>query len=622
MLESFFERAVWIAEVVLGLGLLIFLHELGHYIMAKRHKVRVEAFSLGFGKPIFSWRRGETEYRISMIPIGGYVKMAGEAITDERRGEPWELTSKTAWQRFQIFTAGAVMNLLVGFPLAILTFLVGQYEFSNEVGVPGVPESLAGMQPGDVIVRAGDRKIENMNKYRIEMVRRPNGSVVPVTVLRDGREVTFQVETRRSIWHHRTQPPSLLLGYVQPGSPAEAAGLREMDEVVEADGRRLYTWRQLDEIVRKSPGKPLRIKVRRRDDRWNASIHEAVVTPPPKESYALPEDARIFECVVGQVVNGLPAWDKLQPGDRIVRLDDREVQSWQDLKDVVEGAVNRPIRFFVSRGGKTLEQPVEITPTYGDSGNGAIGISQKGTRVFAFVAPGSFFERAGLRSGDELYSIPRRNKEGGWQEDVTGEQDSDLPLMNLFAFREKEPHILGIQVKRGAQKVKIDLPLEKRVEGDAAALGLSRGGLLALDLSRAFRRRPFMEAVAAGLHEPFDVGVMTFEVIGKLISMQESVRGLAGPVGIFHVSMKSVELSFGNFLWLLCLITVNLGIFNLLPIPILDGGHLVLLLIEKLRGKPPAEKFIAAFQYSGLLFILALIVFVTYNDISRFFGGG
>jgi regulator of sigma E protease len=139
---------------------------------------------------------------------------------------------------------------------------------------------------------------------------------------------------------------------------------------------------------------------------------------------------------------------------------------------------------------------------------------------------------------------------------------------------------------------------------------------------RAFRRRPFGAAVAAGLREPFDVGVMTFEIIGKLIFGQESAKQLSGPLGIFHTSMKFVELSFGNFLWLLCLITVNLGIFNLLPIPILDGGHLVLLAIEKVRGRPPTEKFLAAFQYSGLFFILGLIIFVTYNDFRRLFTGG
>jgi regulator of sigma E protease len=615
---SFIEQVLWFAEVLVGLGVLIFVHELGHFIMAKRNGVRVEVFSLGFGRAIFRRRRGETEYRISVVPLGGYVKMAGEAPTDERRGEPWELSSKTAWQRFQIFTAGALMNLLVGFPLAVSAFLLGKYEHSNEVAVPGVPEARAGMKPGDVIVRAGDRKIESMDKYRIEMVRRFHGTVVPVTVLRDGREVPLQVTTMGSSWHAVTRPPHLMLMFVRPGSPAEAAGLRVQDEVVEADGRVIRSWRQLDEALRRAPGRPVRLKVRRRDEDWNASLAEVTLTPPPKDVYTLPEDARLYECAVGGVFPGQPAWERLELKDRVERIDDREVRSWQDLKDVVEASVGRPLKFSVRRGDKLLDTPVEITPGYGEGGQGAIGIGQMQTRIFADVAAGSFYEKAGLRSGDELYSAPRKGDKGEWQEDVTG----DLSVGLLLNVREKEARTLRIQVRRGAEKVKIELPLEHRPEGDIAALGLTPGGPVATEMVRAFRRRPFGAAVAAGLREPFDVGVMTFEIIGKLIFGQESAKQLSGPLGIFHTSMKFVELSFGNFLWLLCLITVNLGIFNLLPIPILDGGHLVLLAIEKVRGRPPTEKFLAAFQYSGLFFILGLIIFVTYNDFRRLFTGG
>ncbi|MFN3487311.1 MAG: site-2 protease family protein, partial [Planctomycetota bacterium] len=144
--------------------------------------------------------------------------------------------------------------------------------------------------------------------------------------------------------------------------------------------------------------------------------------------------------------------------------------------------------------------------------------------------------------------------------------------------------------------------------------------------ARPFRRRSLGQAVAAGIYEPYDIAVMTFEVLRKLVTGGESAKGLSGPIGIIHVSYRSADLSFGNFLWLLCLITVNLGIFNLLPIPVLDGGHNVLLAIEVVRkwlGKPPpSEKFVATFQYAGLLFILALFLFVTYNDISKLIVGG
>ncbi|HEV3028130.1 MAG TPA: site-2 protease family protein, partial [Planctomycetota bacterium] len=155
--------------VVVGLGMIIFLHELGHFLMAKKNGVRVEIFSLGFGQAIFKFRRGETEYRIAWLPLGGYVKMAGETLMDERKGEPFELTSKTPWQRFQIFVAGAVMNLIIAFPIAILSYAVGKCEAPNVVGTPSLADAQAEnpLQAGDTIIEVDGRKIDSLDKYRI-----------------------------------------------------------------------------------------------------------------------------------------------------------------------------------------------------------------------------------------------------------------------------------------------------------------------------------------------------------------------------------------------------------------------------------------------------------------------
>src|SRR5262245_19031536 len=117
------------AAVILGLGLLVFIHELGHFLMAKRNGVKVEAFSLGMG-PIL-WKRvwNGTEYRISAVPLGGYVKMAGEYVGEPRSGAPDELQSKGAWPRLQIYAAGAIMNMVIAFPLAILANVLGRTQF-------------------------------------------------------------------------------------------------------------------------------------------------------------------------------------------------------------------------------------------------------------------------------------------------------------------------------------------------------------------------------------------------------------------------------------------------------------------------------------------------------------
>ncbi len=597
MLIEGLKNIVSVLEIVLGLGLLIFIHEFGHFLMAKRNKVRVEIFSLGFGWPIFRWRRGETEYRIAWIPLGGFVKMSGETLTDERKGEPWELTSKGAWPRFQIFVAGATMNLLIAFPISVLTFLVGRYEVSNEVGSPGVSESYAGMQPGDVVVDVDGRRIESLEKYRIELLRRPVGRKVPVKVLRNGEEKNLLVESRRSSYHD-TRPPSLMVGGVKPGSPAEKAGLKEYDLITFVDGRRIFSGRDLVETLLKSPGKPVEIRFQRRDSAWNVTEHQAVLTPPAKKVYAIPEEQRIYECIVEAALPGQPAFGLLLPDDKVIRAGDREIGNWQDFKDVVEPApVGKPLKVTVERQGKPVE--IEIVPAYGESGRSAVGIYRKKTNVFAQIPFNSFFEKAGLRTGDRLYS-----KDG-----VTG----DLVVENVIDVRSETPKKVVLEVKRAGEPkpVPVELKAEERLEGDLEALGMLVGPGSAM----AFRRRSLGDAFSAGLYEPLDVSVLTFEFLGKLVVGQESMKTVSGPVGIFKVSHRSTQLSFGNFLWLLGLITVNLGIFNLLPIPILDGGHILLLLIEKLRGRPPDERFVAGFQYVGLVLILSLIVFVTYNDI-------
>jgi regulator of sigma E protease len=608
LIETIASRAFWIAEVVIGLGLLIFIHELGHFLMAKKNKVRVEVFSLGFGHALFKWRRGETEYRISWIPLGGYVKMAGETVMDERRGEPWELTSKSAWQRFEIFTAGAIMNLVIAFPIAVLTFMIGRYEWSNEIGTPGTAETLAGMKPGDVVVEVDGRKIESLEKFKLEMVRRSNGTEVPVKVLRGDAEVTLRVRTMSSPFH-QSLSTSLFLERVELGSPLEKAGVRAEDEITHVDGRRVYVRSQLEEALRGSPGRRVTIRVRRRDSSWTPHEFEVTLALPEKVVYWIPDDAAAMECVVAGVFPGQPAWERIEPGDVVTQIDGKEVRSWQDLKEAVEPAVEKDppavLRIKVRRDGKPVD--VEVIPTYNvRTGRGAIGIENRATSVFANVRLGSAFERWGLRSGDVLKELDGRTGE------VTVGQ-------HLLGLRSPTPRDIRIEVRRDGQKVSITAPLEKRTEGDLAALGFPTTPLggLETEVSRPFRRRAFGEALAAALYEPFDIVVMTFQVLGKLIFGEESMKGLQGPVGIFQAAYRHAELSPGNFFWLLCLITVNLGIFNLLPIPILDGGHVLLLIIEKLRGRPPSERFVAAFQYVGLVFILALVLFVTYNDITR-----
>ncbi|HEX7896425.1 MAG TPA: site-2 protease family protein [Planctomycetota bacterium] len=619
LLEPYLRGGWNILLVVLGLGLIVFLHELGHFLLAKKNKVRVEAFSLGFGPVLWKRRHGDTEYRLSAFPLGGYVKMAGESLVDDRRGEPWELTSKTPWQRFQIFVAGATMNLIIAFPIAIGAYAVGKVEPTNIVGAPGYAESLGGLRPGDQVLQVGDRKIDSLEKMLPEMIRRPNGTVVPVRVKRveNGVEVekTLEVVARSSSFHQTNTVMTMIRG-LKEDSAAYKAGLRDSDMIVGVGDERVVDGVRVLEILRESPDKDVTLRVKRwRSDWTTEDVTIAPIKVPARHLWRIPTDEHLFEPLVGKVVNGTAAWDKLLPGDRITMVNGQPVRSWRDMKKAVEPAFGAEIEIRADRP-KAGPVSVRLRPGMNAQGKGVLGIQDGKSNVVAHVEPGSYYDKHGLKTGDVLWAIGLKSGElliprEGFAEDKPADGAAPPPV--------------SVTVRRDGKDVHLQFPYDKAVEGDLMATGLRTPEGFALSDAQLLRERTFGEAFAAGMREPVDVTVWTFEILRKLVTLEESSKGLSGPIGIFHVTFRSVERSFGNFLWLLCLITVNLGIFNLLPIPVLDGGHNVLLLIEVIRkwfGKPPpSEKFVATFQYSGLLFILCLFVMVTFNDISRLWGG-
>lgn len=602
--------------VVLGLGLIIFLHELGHFLMAKKNGVRVEIFSLGFGQAIFKFRRGETEYRIAWLPLGGYVKMAGETLMDERKGEPFELTSKTPWQRFQIFVAGAVMNLIIAFPIAILAYVIGKCEAPSEIGRPGAAEARAGIEPGDVILEVDGRKIDSIEKLRIEMIRHPNGTKVPVKFRRGSEVKEVEVVASRSS-EHETFPPQLMLAEPPAGKPLHGLGVREKDELVSINGQKVFHPNEADPRLKEIVDKDAVLEVRRRGLTPDRDETRSITLRIPRKTvYMIPEDDHLIEARVSAVMDKSPAAGVLEPDDLIVDIGGQPIRSWVDMKTVIEASANKPLQVQVKRAQET--KTVTLTPASAEKGRGVIGITQKqnGSNVFAHVRPGTYFERMGVQSGDKLVSF---DGSGG---DVSLRGNAKEKIGPVLGLREDKERTIPVKVLRKGQQVALQFKLEAKEEGDLAAAGFkTEQGNLLTGGSMPFRRRPLGDAVKAGLIEPVDITVMTIDILKKVITGGESAKGFSGPIGIIQASYSFAERNFGNFVWLLCLITVNLGIFNLLPIPILDGGHNVLLLIEVVRkwfGKPPpSEKFVAGFQYVGLAFILTLFVFVTFNDISR-----
>ena len=256
------------------LGVLIFVHELGHFLMARRIGVRVLTFSLGFGPKLINVKRGGTEYCVSAIPLGGYVKMAGENPEDSRTGAPDEFLSKGKWQRFQVLVMGPVMNLLLAIVVMAVVYYQGAQlpQFEQQPVVIGTftqdsVAAKAGLKAGDRVVSVDGDPVENWEKFSMAIVTKAKRNVT-IGYVRDGRagEVILvpAAQTKYEMGDIGIQPqirPEV--DEVSPGQPAAEAGLRKGDVILAVNNEPGIAYDRLIELIRSGAGKTLVMQVQR-----------------------------------------------------------------------------------------------------------------------------------------------------------------------------------------------------------------------------------------------------------------------------------------------------------------------------------------------------------------------
>ena len=267
------EVLISIVAVVIVLGLMVLVHEWGHFVVAKLFGVRVEIFSFGFGPRLWGHRRGPTDYRLSALPLGGYVKMAGDNPSEERKGDPDEFLSKPRWQRVLIAFAGPGMNILTAVVLTAALFLAGTSQrvyVGQPVVIAGVlkdsPAGKAGIHPGDRVVEF--RGIQNPTWERVflELLFVSPGSNIPVTIERDGQWIQTTVQSASdefAVLGYPAEP--VLVGTVTRGMPAERSGLQPGDEILAVQGQRVVSPIQLAARIQDRGGQRTELLVRRGD---------------------------------------------------------------------------------------------------------------------------------------------------------------------------------------------------------------------------------------------------------------------------------------------------------------------------------------------------------------------
>ena len=462
--------------VALVLGVMILVHEWGHFIAARMFGVRVDVFSIGFGPRLFGWKRGATDYRVSALPLGGYVRMAGQdpseidsaystAIPgkgiDEKTYAAYpqlqalvkdvsatvaaatdELVSKPRWQRAIISFAGPFVNLI--FPILLLTV------YFVSVGIP----------------------------YPAYQDKPVQVAAVPVN------------------------------------SPAAAAGLHAGDKLVAIDGEQNPDWEQVEKVLTKLiPNSKLSMEVE------DAGARRSLSIPVEQKDLEQPERLLGFapiRPVLEDVAPGLPAQRAgLKENDLIAGVDGQKIQWWGEFTERIRGSNGKPVALDVNRNGQTLH--LVVTP-----------------------------QAASNERGETIYQI-------------------------------------GVQVHEDT----------------------------------AYKRVAFTEGARYATLVTVEKIKETAGIVGKLFSGRVSLKQLQGPVGISRAAGQAARKGPLAIISLMVLISVNLGILNLLPIPILDGGHILLLGIEGILRRDMSLAFKERFVQVGLVFLLVVFAIVMYNDVVR-----
>ncbi len=542
-----------VPAVIVLLGVLVFFHELGHYLVGRMSGIAVEIFSIGFGPPILRWRKGVTEYRLSTIPLGGFVKFYGavkaEKVPDSVRGQEF---FRASWQRRALtVAAGPVANLL----LAIFAFAV--------LGAAGV-----------------------------------------------------------------SHPPPIV-GDIRQGSPAQVSGLQFLDEIVEINGKPVKVWSDLETGISQSPGKQVSLLVMR-----NGSRQEVSLTPAPTEITDILGKKRLVgragialarhpSTVTVDLQGGPGDSAGLKTGDRVVaiRVGDTElaVQYWRELVNELWRAKQSGVESVLL----TVNRPATATAEIA-----ALRVELQTSGDISAVSPEEFVRSLGIRDSQLTVKEAKDTLAGVLLPgDIllavndTGVQDVYDLRTQIEALTESSGQV---RIQRDFRVLNLSVVF-KPVEVQAAAGKMTVFTLPASLLSELITPPPVIErytnpfsALAYGGRETLVQSGEILSALGKMVIGEVPMQAIGGPILIAKVAGESAKRGWETFLATLAVISINLALINLFPIPVLDGGQLLMIGSEAIRRRPLSELAMENFQKVGFVMIMALIVLATYNDFSRF----
>jgi regulator of sigma E protease len=664
-----FSKSSSIILSFVGLGVVIFIHEFGHFAAGKLCGIRVEMFAIGFGPVIFGIKKidkylqirilptilekendpdktgllcikipmgckaGETEYQFRILPLGGFVKLLGQEDlgADQKSDDPRSFVNVAVWKRIVAVSAGVTLNVVLAACLFVFVFMRGINMPPAIIGdvLPGYAAEKAGLKAGDELLSINGKKrdfeglafaaaLSSKDKPLHLVVKRTDGSihdmnVVPEKVAALGVK-GLGVEPPKTLEIAKVKDPEVL---------EKTFGLKSGDTLVAVNGKPVEYFWQYNEIMQKSFEPKISLTFNREGQSVPVNVNLNLIYGSkiayeengvfvPSHIYGLVPRIKVLAISSApsllksiKLNNDANAPKGLEVNDVIVQAGNIANPTYKELREVTVLNAGKEMPMTVLRKGEIVNLTVTPKEEQGRVVIGILDMMDVNSTVVATTADANTYQWAGLPRGAEIISI------------------AGVDVKNFFdiarVLNENQGKTVAVKYKGILDNEEISFAVPVGSNNVVVSPMLMQEPPFKM-LKKLYRASGPGEAIEMGSRKTLEFIGQTYMTIKGLIVRDISPKSLMGPIGMIAMSSQLInERDFMYYFYFMGMISACLAVMNFLPLPIFDGGLVVLLLIEKIKGSPVNEKVQEVLVYIGLVFILGLVVVVCYNDILRFF---